>query len=201
MLKTAVTGGIACGKSLAGLYFSESGAAVCDADDLAHKVMARGTTVFEKILERFDGSILGSNGEIDRRKLGEKVFCDSGELAALNAIVHPEVKNAWLTWLAERSFDCRVAVVIVPLLYEAGEGCGWDAVVSVSLKQELQFRRLTERGFSEKDAKSRIEAQFSQVEKARLADYVIMNDGTKDLLKEQVKRVLKHIMEKETWQQ
>jgi len=198
MLKIAVTGGIACGKSLVGSFLSEEGMAVCDADDLAHSVMASGNAVYGEVVGFFGNGILGSDAGIDRQKLAARVFSNSQELAALNAIVHPAVKKAWLDWLDRMAKSGgRFGVVLVPLLYEADEGAGWDAVICVSAPEEMQLQRLIERGLSRRDAGIRISAQAGLSEKMRLADYVIMNDGTKDLLKQQVKKVVGYIMEKE----
>jgi len=198
MVKIAVTGGIACGKSLVGSFFSDMGLAVCDADGLAHTVMVSGSMVYRKVVDFFGDGILDDDTQIDRKKLAARVFSNPGELAVLNAIVHPEVKRAWLDWLdrtTESGF--KWGVVIVPLLYEAGEGRGWDAVVCVSASEKVQLQRLAERGLSVADARKRISAQMSLSEKMRFADYVIVNNGTKDLLKQQMAMVVGHIMEKE----
>src|SRR3989339_454478 len=125
MLKIAITGGLACGKSTVGKYLLGKGVPVCDTDDLAHMVMARGGGVFEEIVRVFTMDILNAAGEIDRRRLGKIVFSDKKAMAALNSIVHPEVKKAWNVWLLEQLNGGSIcAGVIVPLLYEIAEGVG-----------------------------------------------------------------------------
>mgnify|MGYP001605868741 CR=1 FL=1 len=198
MLRIAVTGGLACGKSVVGRYLAEADLAVCDADDMAHDLIARGRRAYEEIVAVFGRDILGNDGEIDRRRLGARVFSNPAELEILNRIVHPDVKKRWVKWLESRRKDgCRAAAVIVPLLYEAGEGAGWDAVVCVAASENTQIQRLLERGLSRQDIEQRIGAQMPIAEKVKLADYVIVNEGTMDLLKRQVEIVVENIMEKE----
>jgi dephospho-CoA kinase len=195
MKKIALTGGIACGKSLTGLYMTEEGFPVCDADPFAHDLMRQGRPVFEAVVREFGRAILGPDGEIDRVRLGRIVFEDPGKRAVLNALVHPAVRQAIQDWLAGLPADCRAAVVIIPLLYEAGLAEGWDAVISVASPRDLQWKRLMERGLTEIEAKQRLAAQLPQAEKMNRADWVIFNSGTKEMLKEQVKAVLRRIVE------
>ena len=201
MVKIAITGGLACGKSTVGEYLSEAGAVVCDADNLAHELMTSGKRVFEEIVGFFGKDILGVDGEIDRQRLGQRVFSNPRELNVLNSIVHPEVKKGWIKWLeCSLRTGCRAAAVIVPLLYESGEDKGWDAVVCVYASEALQVQRLAKRGLSLDDIKRRIAAQMSVSEKVKLADYVIMNDGTKDLLRQQAGIILENVRENEKWE-
>ena len=197
MFRIAVTGGLACGKSTVGEYLSKAGLAVCDADELAHRLMVPGESVFEEIVQFFGGDILSDEGEIDRQRLGARVFSNPKELEVLNRIVHPEVKKAWGNWLDCRLKDgCRAAVALVPLLCEAGEAKGWDAVVCVCASRKTQIQRLAGRGLSLDDINRRIAAQMPLAKKAELADYVIMNDESKDLLRQQTMIVLNNVMEK-----
>lgn len=198
MLRIAVTGGIACGKSVVGSYLSGEGIPVCDADDVAHKVMSSGSAVFMDVVERFGQGILDDAGEINRRKLADIVFSDAGQLNALNAIVHHAARKAWQEWLEdEDAKGSRVAVVIVPLLYEAGMQDGWDAVVCVGSSESVQVKRLLERGLTEPEARKRIASQMTLAEKIKRADYVIVNDDGMDLLIDQIKKTVRNILKKE----
>jgi dephospho-CoA kinase len=196
MVRIAVTGGIACGKSLVGRFLSDEGIPVCEADELAHDQMKPGSRSFLEIVRLFGKGILGREGSIDRQRFGRRVFSKPLELARLNAIVHPHVKRAWSRWLAKRSRDSRVAAVIVPLLYEVGAGKGWDAVICVAAWEDIQIRRLKDRGLSEADARKRMRAQMETDRKTELADFVVMNNGTEEMLREQTRRVMRSILEK-----
>ena len=195
MIRIAITGGIACGKSLVGEMFSELGVSVCDTDHLAHSLMVSGTNVYFRIKEEFGEDVITANGDIDRRKLGEIVFSDERLRLILNKIVHPAVKDLFEAWLAEHDTECAAAV-IVPLLYEAKMENGWDVVVCVSCSDEVQLQRLKDRALSEIEARQRISAQLPTVVKMTRADFVIFNDGTVSVLKKQVEKVLQHILEK-----
>ena len=192
----AVTGGVACGKSRVGALLAEWGMPVCEADDLAHDLMRPGGGVFDEVVRVFGRGVLGSDGQVDRAALGRVVFAQPEALRTLNAVVHPEVKKSWEAWLTkqEREFS-RAAAVIIPLLYEAGFRGGWDAVICVTATERTQRNRLACRGLTEAEARRRMSAQMSTARKAELADYVIVNDGAEDLLREQTRRVWRHILE------
>ena len=191
MTRIAVTGGIACGKSLIGSFLPKEGLVVCDADELARELMMPGEPVFAQVVKVFGKEILNTEGGIDRKALGDRVFSNGSERLKLNAIVHPEVKRAWERITAgSGSF-----VVNVPLLYEVGEGEGWDAVICVYASELLQTQRLIQRGLSMEGAKARIAAQMPIVEKMVRADYVIINNGSMEVLKEQTVRIWGNILE------
>lgn len=191
MRRVAVTGGIACGKSLVAQLFSERGIPVCEADTLAHALMRRGEEVFDAVVAEFGVAILDGEGQIDRRTLGAIVFREKDRLQRLNALVHPRVRLAWQRWLDAQS--APAACVVIPLLYEVGEGPAWDAVVCVAAPRRLQLQRLESRGLSGPEARARIEAQMPLVEKMERADYVVFNGGSRSLLEAQTERVIEHI--------
>ncbi|MGQ9662132.1 MAG: dephospho-CoA kinase [Kiritimatiellia bacterium] len=203
MVRIAVTGGIASGKSLVASFLREEGVHVWDADELAHELMEPGRPLFQAVVQAFGADILAADGTINRQRLGAMVFADKEKLQRLNAITHPVIRAAWEERLraVEMSSDSgtRVAkpadcaAVIVPLLYEAGLQQGWDAVVCVVDTERRQLERLRARGLSEEEARQRITAQMPLWQKAELADYVIVNAGSREVLREQTRRVLRHI--------
>jgi transcription termination factor Rho len=91
-------------------------------------------------------------------------------------VVHPAVMQAWEAWLRERERDSEIAAVIIPLLYEAGMEKGWDAVISICSREDVQTGRLRERGLREAEARRRMSAQWPPGVKAWLADYVVVNN-------------------------
>jgi len=197
MLRIAITGGIACGKSLVGSFLADEGFAVLEADRVAHKEMSPSGAAYQPLVESFGKTILGDDGWIDRPVLGAMAFGNPQVLRRLNAAVHPHVKRRIQDWLDERrlSGGSRVAFVIVPLLYEAGMETGWNAVVCVASSEKTQLRRLAERRISAGDASKRLAAQMPMQEKVRRADSVIFNNGSEELLRIQTMRVLKRILE------
>jgi len=188
-----ITGGIACGKTETGRSFTEAGFAVLDTDLLAHEMMKAGTPVFKQVVEQFGTSILNADGEIDRRKLGELVFADPAARETLNGLVHPAVIKAAEQWKTEQNRD---AVILIPLLFEAGWTEGWDAIVCVSADEKVVFQRLEKRGLSEDEARKRIAAQMPLAEKEAKADFIIENNETLDALREETRRVVECIRSK-----
>jgi len=196
MLTIALTGGIACGKSATGAIFEALGWGVCESDRLAHDAMRPGAPAFTEVVAAFGRAILGPDGAIDRAKLGAVVFADAAARERLNAIVHPRVRAAWIEWLdAQRHAGAQAALVIVPLLYEAGLAAGWDAVVCVTASEALQRHRMRARGLNEQQTEQRLRAQWPVAVKAQRADYVIVNDGTEAELGRRVAEVARQILE------
>lgn len=193
MLRVALTGGIATGKSHALNEFRKRGVPCLDADELAHGVTAAGTQATTEIAEQFGRDVLDENGAVDRRKLGAIVFADPAARRALEAIVHPAVYRSIAAGL--RAFELLehspVAIVDIPLLYETGHASDFDRVIVTHCPRHMQIERLKARGLTEAEAEQRLMAQMSADEKALQADYVIRTDGTMESTNEQVERILK----------
>ncbi len=190
MLRVALTGGLACGKSVCGRLFAGHGAAVIDADELAHDLLAPGQAVREAVLEAFGPGILAGDGAIDRRVLGKLVFADPAARQRLNELTHPAVLEELKSWADGcESRGRQVAMAQIPLLYEAAQAPFWRRVVCVAAPEAAVIERLRERGLDETEARRRLAAQWPVQDKMERADYAIYNAGTMDLLKEQVERV------------
>ncbi|NQU41343.1 MAG: dephospho-CoA kinase [Lentisphaerae bacterium] len=189
-MKITLTGGIACGKSLAATYVAARGIPVCDADVLAHRAMAVGTPVYQSLVEYFGSDIVAPSGELDRARLGEIVFGSDEARSVLNGLVHPAVASAWRLWLAEQNGP---AVVVIPLLFEAGYADGWDSIICVCASEAVRLERLRARGMTDDQAAARLRAQWSNEDKAACSDYVLWNDGSPADLKTQVERVVDSI--------
>jgi dephospho-CoA kinase len=180
MLKIALTGGIATGKSYVLDRFRRLGVPCLDADELAHGVMAAGTEATSAIAARFGAEVLAADGSVDRRKLGPIVFADPPARRELEAIVHPAVYRAVTAGLRgfELVGDGPFAVVAVPLLYETGAEKGFDRVIVTACAPETQLARLRARGLNEDAARQRLAAQWPTDKKTSRADYVVTTDGT-----------------------
>jgi len=191
MLRVALTGGIATGKSYVLEQFRRRGIPVLDADSLAHGVMAAGTEATAAIAERF-GPVLASDGAVDRTKLGPIVFADADARRDLEAIVHPGVYRAIEAGI--RAFDrigeSPLVVVDVPLLYETGRAADFDRVIVTVVSPALQIGRMRTRGLTDADARQRLAAQQPIEDKAARADFVIHTDGTFEQTDRQVEEVL-----------
>lgn len=196
MLRVVITGGIACGKSEVGRLLAATGVPVLDTDAVAHALMRKGTPVFAAVCQAFGPAALGADGELDRARLGALVFADAAARERLNARVHPAIWDATRAWLDDRAqAGAPLAVVQAPLLYEAGFGDRWDAVVCVACASATQLRRLAARGLDPAAAAQRLAAQMDLALKMERADYVIWNEDGFESLREQVTAVFESIRE------
>ena len=177
MLSVALTGNVAAGKSTVAELFRRWGATVIDADRLAREAQAPGTPVLAAIAVRFGPEILQPDGSLDRAALRRRVMADPGALAELNAMVHPEVRRrrAEIARAAAARGD-RIVVSEIPLLFEAADPTGFDAVVLVDAPVDVRRRRLLEgRDLSPDEADRMLAAQLPTDTKRDRSDYVIDN--------------------------
>jgi dephospho-CoA kinase len=182
LLRVALTGGIATGKSYCLTRFAELGVPTVDADVLAHRAIAPGTTGFEAVVTRFGRDVLHPHGEIDRARLGQIVFADERSRRDLEAIIHPAVYKAIRDWLTdiEAAGHARLAIADIPLLYESGHHGDFDRVIVAACPSAVQMTRLMARNrLTEEEARLRLASQMPIEEKMRRADYVIDTSGTK----------------------
>jgi dephospho-CoA kinase len=196
MLKIALTGGIATGKSHVLDDLRRRGVPCLDADELAHGVMAAGTEATAAVAARFGAGMLAPDGAVDRTKLAPVVFADPAARRDLEAIVHPAVYRAIAAGM--RAFELTgtapFAVADVPLLYESGREREFDRVIATVCRPEEQLARLRRRGLGETEARQRLAAQWPADQKAARADYVIRTDGTFEDTRTQIDRVLQNLV-------
>ena len=189
-----ITGGIACGKSEVAKVLEQIGFAVCDADQIAHKHMVKGTSVYRRIVDEFGEQILAPTGEISRERLGHIVFENPDRRLLLNSLVHPAVRTELEHWIRERRKRGEDAAVQIPLLFESGmEDLGWDGIICVSSGEEQVIARLRERGVEDQDGRKRIAAQMALEEKEKLSDRVIHNSGTLQELDRKVRETVESL--------
>jgi dephospho-CoA kinase len=185
MLKVGLTGGIACGKTTILAMFAELGAHTLRADVVGHRLMAPGEPVYERIVAAFGTGILALDGTIARPRLAAAAF--PARIAELNAIVHPDVmafENEWMRQVAE-SDPAGVAICEAALLIEAGGLARYHKLIVVTCTLEQKISRFAERtGISTEAARIEVEqrmaAQMPEEEKAKRADYVIDNSGSRE---------------------
>ena len=189
-----LTGGIACGKSTVSAELRALGAAIIDADALAHELSQPHQPIYNAYVERFGREIVTADGTLDRAAIARRVFADPAVRAEVEAIAHPIIRSAAEARLrAARDDNKRAAVLDVPLLFEAG----WDALADetwvVALPCEEQLARLLARDTSMDagEARARIAAQMSLAEKCARADVVIDNSGTVEEIREYIGKLWK----------
>jgi dephospho-CoA kinase len=178
MLIVALTGGIGAGKSLAAQHFSELGARVVDADQLARVAIERGSEGFDEVILRF-GEEITRNGDIDRKALAEIIFADPKAREDLEAIIHPRVRELFAEVVADLESG-EILIYEIPLLAETASAKNFDLVITVEADLEIRKERLRKRGMFISEIERRIASQASSEERMALADYVIINDGDED---------------------
>lgn len=179
MVLTALTGGLATGKSYCVARFAALGVPVIDADRLARDAVAPGTPGLAAVVARFGPDILRPDGTLDRPALARIIFADRVARADLEAIVHPEVYRRIREWSVNLPPDTPVAIADIPLLLETGHHHDFDKVIVCACDPEEQVRRLMARnGLTRADARARLAAQWPIEEKVARADYVIRTDGS-----------------------
>ena len=197
--RIALTGGIACGKSLVARYLNELGVETIDADDIVHELLP---------------------DPAERRRIAAEVFADPGKRRALEARIHPLVKKRIDDFLnGELKMEngkCRIEsevappkfsilhsqfsirVAVVPLLFEVQWDGEYDIICCVRSRRDTQVARMTEtRGYTREEAEARLAAQLPVEEKAARSHYVIDNDGTPAELRENVARFVKWLKERQ----
>ena len=173
MRRIALTGGIACGKSLVAKILEELGVEIIDADAIVHELIP---------------------DPAERRRIAAEVFKDAAKRKALEARLHPIVKERIREFFVA---DSATRVAAVPLLYECGWEDEFDCVICVSSRRETQIERMmTTRGYSRDEAEARLAAQLPVEEKAARADLVVENNGTPDELRHTVIQSLRHLTTK-----
>jgi dephospho-CoA kinase len=185
MLRVALTGGIASGKSTVAAGLAARGAIIIDADVLAREVVEPGTPAFAAIIDRFGEQLL-AEGRLERARLAQIVFADALARRDLERIVHPAVR-ARAAELERAAGAAAIVVHVIPLLVETGQQGDFDLVVTVDVDHETQIQRLVVRnGFTRTEAESRIAAQASREDRMSAADVVIDNTGSVTRLTEQI---------------
>ena len=192
VLRVALTGGIACGKSVVARLLEEKGCFVHSADKAAHDLMSPGRPAWKKIVARFGRDILREDRTIDRSRLGPAVFSDPSARRFLDRLIHPLVltEQEQILRRIEREGRVRIFISEAALTVEAGYARHFDRVIVVHCSKSEQVRRLRERdGIGRAAALRKIGAQMPRKEKLRHADYAIDTTGSLAETVEQTERV------------
>lgn len=179
-----LTGGIGCGKSTAGRLFESSGFRRIDTDDIIKNEVLTLPEVVEAVRTRFGAQTVTASGAINRPEVAKVVFADGAALQWLESLTHPLLRKILSAKLAEQN-PAR-AIVEVPLLFEKHLENWFDFTVCVATTSQLQLARLEERGLPRTLAEQRISKQLPLAQKIELADFVLLNDGSVDFLREQI---------------
>lgn len=178
-LQVGITGGIGAGKTIVTKIFSLLGIPIYDADSNAKWLMVNDKPLIEKIINHFGNEAYLSDGSLNKKYLSEKAFGAKNNIADLNAIVHPAVKNHYQNWVDSNSHAPYV-LKEAAILFESSSHKQLDKVIMVSASKELRIQRTLARDQhrSKNDILAIIEKQMPEEDKIKLADFVIYNNDT-----------------------
>ena len=185
-----LTGGVGMGKSTAAEFLHARGAQVVDTDELARQLVEPGQPALTEIQAEFGKSIVASDGRLRRDELARIVFADAGARKKLETILHPRIRERWLAqveiWRRENR---ALAVVVIPLLFETRAESHFNKIICVACSAPTQRQRLLGRGWTPKQIKQRLAAQWPVEQKISRADFVVWTDGALDTQARQLGRI------------
>jgi dephospho-CoA kinase len=188
-----VVGGIGGGKSLVSEELVKHGGYLVAGDVLGHEAL-RQPDIKDKVIKRWGRELLNEQGEVQRRRLGLKVFADAAELRALEALVFPWIGRRIDEEILKARRDSTVKMIVLDaaVMMEAGWDVNCDKVIFVDAPREARLKRLlNERGWSTREVEGREAAQMPVEAKRRRADAVIDNSGTPEQVAEQIEALLR----------
>lgn len=188
MIKIALTGNIASGKSAVQMFLEEKGYKVLDTDDVSHELL---TVKNSELFDAFKNYDVFENGEFSRYKVGKLIFSDETARKKIASIMHPQVALEIEKFFAKNENE-HLVFVGIPLLFEANMQNLFDKIIFVYTDDDIRLERLLKRNnYTLEHAKARIASQMPQEEKVGLCDYIIYNNGTVSELETYVLEMLK----------
>ena len=185
-----LTGGIGMGKSTAADLLRPR-VAIVDTDALARQVVEPGQPALAEVRALFGPEILAEDGRLRREELARRVFADESARKQLEAILHPRIRTLWQAQIESWSAaGKKVAVVVIPLLFETNAAAHFDATVCVACSAATQRERLRARGWTAEQIEQRLQAQWPVEKKLSLVDFVVWTEGSLDVHAEQLARII-----------
>jgi dephospho-CoA kinase len=185
-----LTGGVGSGKSTAAQYFAEMGAPIIDADKIAHQLVTPNQPAFKKIVERFGEKIVLANGTLNRSALRDIIFDDSSERVWLEDLLHPRINQTILNEIQTVTYP--YCIVMIPLLVEHYEKyqhiLDYVIVMKTSVEQQLEWGAKRENTTTAEIQKI-IDAQATQEERNKIANTILDNEGSLQVLKDKVQEL------------
>lgn len=192
MLKVAITGNIASGKSEVEKFLREKSFQVLDSDTVVHDLLRDDEDVKNSFIKAFKGFDFLEYGEISRSKLGKIVFTDKAAREKSQKILHPLVKDEIERFFSQQQEKGeKIAFASVPLLFEAHFEQLFDKIILIYADDKIRLNRLMQRShLTPEQAQNRLDIQMNQDDKKALSDFVIYNNGSIESLNETVNELL-----------
>ena len=189
VIKVALTGGIASGKSLVSDLLKIHGCKIIDLDEISREVVMPGTEGLQELVDTFSKSILLSDGSLDRKNLRDVLYKKGRNRALIEQILHPKILHKMKTMMDE--YKEGVMIVVIPLLVEKELWGPFDRAILVDCESETQIKRLMEReNIDSEKAKIMLMAQASREQRLKLNEHlptdIIENNSRLSDLKDKV---------------
>ncbi len=182
MIKYAIVGNIASGKSTVEKLLQDKGYIVADSDIFAHDLLNNN----QDVVNAFKDYDIFENNKISRKKLGTIVFKNPELRKKLENIIHPQVKLEIEKFFIKHQNE-KCVFVSVPLLFECNMENMFDKIIFIYTDDNIRLERLMKRNnFTAQEAKLRMDSQTNQDEKAHKSDIIIYNNSTVDELAKQL---------------
>lgn len=176
VLTIGLTGGIGSGKSLAAATLSRLGVPILDGDQAAREIVQPGMPALDEVFAAFGNEFRMSDGQLDRRRLRERVFGNPADRKRLEQITHPRIRQHLLEWRDRQT--APYCVLAVPILVESGLDTLVDRVLVVDCAESLQLQRLLARdGITIELARQMLAAQATRSQRLEQADDVLHNES------------------------
>jgi len=189
-----LTGGIGSGKSAAAALFKDIGIDLIDADDLARDSLNMNSEGYKLFIEEFGDKYLDENKNINRELIRKLIFNDSDVKSKLENIIHPIVRSGIETFIKNKKSD--YCIIVVPLIFETNSSKIYDRILVIDCDVDVQISRTSKRDNQTKsDIKNIVNKQASREQRLSIADEVIVNNGSLDLLRNEVLKIHKKYLE------
>jgi len=189
-----LTGGIGSGKSAAAALFKDIGVDLIDADDLARDSLSINSEGYKLFIEEFGDKYLDENKNINRELIRKLIFNDSDAKSKLESIIHPIVRSGIETFIKNKKSD--YCIIVVPLIFETNSSKIYDRVLVIDCDVDVQISRTSKRDNQTKsDIENIVKKQATREQRLSIADDVIVNNGSLDLLRNEVLKIHKKYLE------
>lgn len=194
MLKIAITGNIASGKSQVENILIDLNYKVADTDKINHDILKNDIETINKIKNAFfSDDITDKNNDISREKLGKIVFSDNSKKTLLEKILHKRINEKVNEFFEENKKE-KILFVSIPLLFETNQQENFDKIIFISADEKLRLQRLIKRNnYSFDYAIKRIKSQESEEQKIKKSDFIVYNNSDLRNLNNQISDILKKL--------